>query len=156
MPGGATFGVDDGGCVSSAQVVPLAGTVRSTRYLTTASVAQALRPHGITPTQYNVLRILRGAGEDGLCRHEVGERLVRRVPDVTRLLDRMEDSSLIARRRGEDDRRYVATYITAKGLGLLATIDKEICHIHEQQIGHVDARRLRVLIDVLAEVRARG
>jgi DNA-binding MarR family transcriptional regulator len=120
------------------------------------AVAQALRPHGITPTQYNVLRILRGAGQDGLCRQEVGERLVRRVPDVTRLLDRMEESGLIARRRGEDDRRFVATYITAKGLGLLATIDKEICHIHQQQIGHVDARRLKVLIDVLARVRARG
>jgi len=120
------------------------------------AVAQALRPHGITPTQYNALRILRGAGQDGLCRQEVGERLVRRVPDVTRLLDRMEESGLIARRRGEDDRRFVATYITAKGLGLLATIDKRICHIHQQQIGHVDGRRLKVLIDVLARVRARG
>ena len=120
------------------------------------AVAQALRPHGITPTQYNVLRILRGAGQDGLCRHEVGERLVRRVPDVTRLLDRMEDGALIARRRGEDDRRYVATYITAKGLSLLATIDNEICAIHQQQIGHVDGRSLKVLIDVLAKVRARG
>src|SRR5215207_4812921 len=119
-------------------------------------VAQALRPHEITPTQYNVLRILRGAGQDGLCRHEVGERLVRRVPDVTRLLDRMEDGALIARRRGEDDRRYVATYITAKGLSLLATIDNEICAIHQQQIGHVDGRSLKVLIDVLAKVRARG
>jgi DNA-binding MarR family transcriptional regulator len=78
------------------------------------------------------------------------------VPDVTRLLDRMEDSGLIARRRGEDDRRYVATYITAKGLSLLATIDKEICDIHQQQIGHVDGRSLKMLIDVLAKVRARG
>jgi DNA-binding MarR family transcriptional regulator len=120
------------------------------------AVAQALRPHGITPTQYNVLRILRGAGQGGLCRQEVGERLVRRVPDVTRLLDRMEDGALIARRRGEDDRRYVATYITAKGLSLLATIDNEICAIHQQQIGHVDGRSLKVLIDVLAKVRARG
>ena len=120
------------------------------------AVAQALRPHGITPTQYNVLRILRGAGRDGLCRQEVGERLVRRVPDVTRLLDRMEDGALIARRRGEDDRRYVATYITPKGLTLLETIDSEICTIHQEQIGHVDGRSLKVLIDVLAKVRARG
>ena len=120
------------------------------------AVAQALRPHEITPTQYNVLRILRGAGSDGLCRLEVGERLVRRVPDVTRLLDRMEDSGLIARRRGKDDRRYVATYITPKGLDLLAAIDKEICQIHNEQLGHVDARRLRLLVDVLAKVRARG
>ena len=108
------------------------------------------------PTQYNVLRILRGAGSEGLCRQEVGERLVRRVPDVTRLLDRMEDGGLIARRRGKEDRRYVATYITPKGLDLLAAIDREICEIHNRQIGHVDARSLRLLIDVLAKVRARG
>ena len=120
------------------------------------AVAQALRPHGITFTQYNVLRILRGAGQDGLCRQEVGERLVRRVPDVTRLLDRMEESGLIARRRGKDDRRYVATYITAKGLGLLADIDGAICDIHQRQVGHVDVRSLKLLIDVLAKVRARG
>jgi len=119
-------------------------------------VAQALRPHEITPTQYNVLRILRGAGAEGLCRQEVGERLVRRVPDVTRLLDRMEDGGLIARRRGKEDRRYVATYITPKGLDLLAAIDREICEIHNRQIGHVDARSLRLLIEVLTKVRARG
>jgi DNA-binding MarR family transcriptional regulator len=120
------------------------------------AVAQALRPYEITPTQYNVLRILRGAGADGLCRQEVGERLVRRVPDVTRLLDRMEESGLIARHRGKDDRRYVATSITPKGLELLAAIDREICDIHNRQIGHVDERSLRLLIDVLARVRARG
>jgi DNA-binding MarR family transcriptional regulator len=119
-------------------------------------VAQALRPHEITFTQYNVLRILRGAGAQGLCRLEVGERLVRRVPDVTRLLDRMEDNGLIARRRGKDDRRYVATHITPKGLDLVAAIDREICEIHNRQIGHVDARSLRLLIEVLTKVRARG
>ena len=116
----------------------------------------ALKPSGVTATQYNVLRILRGAGQPGLCRHEVGDRMVRRVPDVTRLLDRMEDGGLIARRRGKDDRRYVATYITPKGLDLLAVIDREICEIHNQQIGHVDGRSLRLLIAVLAKVRARG
>src|SRR4051794_8759267 len=63
------------------------------------ALAQALKPYDITPTQYNVLRILRGAGRDGLCRNEVGERLVTRVPDVTRLLDRMEEQGLLARER---------------------------------------------------------
>jgi DNA-binding MarR family transcriptional regulator len=118
--------------------------------------AQALRPHEVTPTQYNVLRILRGAGKDGLCRHEVGERLVRRVPDVTRLLDRMEEGGLIARQRGENDRRYVATYITTRGLDLLAEIDEEIEKIHHEAIGHVDLKSLRLLIEILAKVRARG
>ena len=67
------------------------------------ALAQALKPFDITPTQYNVLRILRGAGADGLCRNEVGERLVRRVPDVTRLLDRMEEMGLVGRVRGGED-----------------------------------------------------
>src|SRR3954447_23115731 len=75
------------------------------------SLVQALKPFDITPTQYTVLRILRGAGHDGLCRNEVGERLVRRVPDVTRLLDRMEDTGLLARTRDGDDRRYVTARI---------------------------------------------
>jgi len=74
----------------------------------------ALKPSGVTATQYNVLRILRGAGPQGLCRHEVGDRMVRRVPDVTRLLDRLEDMGLITRTRGGEDRRFVSTTITPK------------------------------------------
>ena len=119
------------------------------------STSQALRPHGVTPTQYNVLRILRGAGAAGLCRQAVGERLVRQVPDVTRLLDRLEDGGLIERTRGGADRRYVATCITHRGLELLAAIDKEISAIHHAQLGHVDRKSLRLLIDVLAKVRTR-
>ena len=61
---------------------------------------QMLKPYGITATQYNVLRILRGAGAKGLCRNEIRDRLVTRMPDVTRLLDRMEASGLIRRTRG--------------------------------------------------------
>src|SRR5947208_2507840 len=72
-------------------------------------IDDALKPYGITPTQYNVLRILRGAGKLGLCRNEVRDRLVAQVPDVTRLLDRLEESSLIERERGTSDRRLVAT-----------------------------------------------
>ena len=77
--------------------------------------AEAFKPFNLTITQYNVLRILRGAGTDGLCRNEVGERLVTKVPDVTRLLDRMEAAGLIVRTRGGQDRRYVATRITEAG-----------------------------------------
>ena len=115
----------------------------------------ALKPSGITATQYNVLRILRGAGESGLCRTEVGERMVRRVPDVTRLLDRLEDVGLIARARGGDDRRYVTTRITARGLDVLATLDSTIVSFLEGHLGHVPPDQLQVLTDLLSLLRQR-
>lgn len=117
--------------------------------------AQALRPYGITPTQYNVLRILRGAGNDGLCRNEIGQRLIRQVPDVTRLLDRMEELDLIARQRGGKDRRYVTTTITRKGLDLLKKLDAKVDEIHLGQLGHVDQARLQQLIRLLDTARHR-
>jgi DNA-binding MarR family transcriptional regulator len=114
---------------------------------------QALKPYGITPTQYNVLRILRGAGPDGLCRHEVGARLIRPVPDVTRLLDRMTEQGLIGRYRGSADRREVRTQITQKGLDLLARLDEPIVRIHRERLAHVKPQTLRALADALTEVR---
>ena len=119
------------------------------------SVAQALKPHGVTTTQYNVLRILRGAGAAGLCRNEVGERLVTAVPDVTRLLDRMEEMGLIARKRGTEDRRFVTTTLTKKGSDLVNRLDARVGRIHAEQLGHVDKRRLKTLVDLLGEVRDR-
>jgi DNA-binding MarR family transcriptional regulator len=118
--------------------------------------AEALKPFDLTITQYNVLRILRGAGDTGMCRNAVGERLVTKVPDVTRLLDRMEASGLISRQRGGDDRRFVTTYITDKGLKLLDKIDRELPAIHAQQLGHVSQKHLRELIALLEEVRNPG
>jgi DNA-binding MarR family transcriptional regulator len=115
--------------------------------------ADALKPFNLTITQYNVLRSLRGAGGEGLCRNEVGERLVTRVPDVTRLLDRMEAAGLIVRQRGGADRRFVSTRITEKGLRLLEKIDRELPAIHARQLGHVGQKRLRELIGLLEEVR---
>ena len=115
--------------------------------------AEALKPFDLTITQYNVLRILRGAAGEGLCRNEVGERLVTKVPDVTRLLDRMESAGLIVRQRGGEDRRFVSTRITDKGLKLLEKIDRELPAIHGRQLGHVSQKRLRELISILEEVR---
>ena len=116
--------------------------------------AEAFKPFNLTLTQYNVLRILRGAGRDGLCRNDVGARLVTKVPDVTRLLDRMEKADLIVRERGGEDRRYVATRITEKGLKLLEKIDRELPAMHARQLGHVSQKRLRDLISILEEVRS--
>jgi DNA-binding MarR family transcriptional regulator len=117
------------------------------------SGAEALKPFNLTITQYNVLRILRGAGHEGLCRNEVGERLVTKVPDVTRLLDRMEAAGLIVRERGAQDRRFVATRITDKALKLLEKIDRELPAMHARQLGHVSQKRLRELISILEDVR---
>ena len=116
-------------------------------------LAEALRRYDITPTQYNVLRILRGAGEKGLCRNEVRDRLVSQVPDVTRLLDRMEEMQLVERERAEEDRRMVFTRITRKGTQLLARLDEPVNQLHHEQLGHLGANRLRTLIDLLAAAR---
>ncbi|MFL5560158.1 MAG: MarR family winged helix-turn-helix transcriptional regulator [Gemmatimonadaceae bacterium] len=128
-------------------------SIERTAAILSHGVADALRRYEITPTQYNVLRILRGAGERGLCRNEVRDRLVSQVPDVTRLLDRMEQMQLIERERDTDDRRMVLTRLTRKGSQLLARIDEPVARLHERQLGHLSAARLRTLIDLLAEVR---
>ena len=115
--------------------------------------AESLKPFGLTPTQYNVLRILRGS-PDGLCRNEVGERLVTKVPDVTRLLDRMERCGLIQRQRKGNDRRYVTTRITDKGMKLVDRLDREMSGIHARQLGHLGEKKTRDLIKLLSEARA--
>ncbi len=115
--------------------------------------AEMLKPHGITPTQYNALRILRGAGASGLCRNEIRDRLVARVPDATRLLDRLEAMDLVVREREGADRRFVRTRITPAGRAVLARIDRPIAALHELQLGHLGPGRLRTLIDLLALAR---
>jgi len=118
-------------------------------------VSQALKAHGLTSSQYNVLRILRGAGPEGLCRNEVGTRLVTQVPDVTRLLDRMEDTGLISRQRGAEDRRFVTTRITRKGLELVDKLDEPVRELLGSLLGHMSRSGLRALIDGLAEARVK-
>ena len=117
------------------------------------AVTEALKPHGITPTQYNVLRILRGAGEKGLCRNDVMERMISRVPDATRLLDRMEAAGLIVRERSSEDRRFVHARITEDGRELLTELDDPIQELHQRQLAALDDEDLRRLIDLLGRVR---
>ncbi len=116
--------------------------------------AERFKPHGITPTQYNVLRILRGAGDAGLCRNDVRDRLVTLVPDVTRLIDRLEETGLVARERTSADRRIVITRITTDGLALLAQLDQPVSDAHHAQLGHMTAEQLQSLIDLLAIARS--
>lgn len=116
-------------------------------------LAEGLKPHGLTPTQYNVLRILRGAGRDGLCRNEVQERMVTQVPDVTRLLDRLEKAGYVTRARDSDDRRYVIARISSEGLDLLEALDDRVEGLHDAQLGHLSEAELQRLIALLEKVR---
>jgi DNA-binding MarR family transcriptional regulator len=116
---------------------------------------QMLKPYGITATQYNVLRILRGSEPEGLCRNELRDRMLTRMPDVTRLLDRMEEAGLVERARGGEDRRMVGTRITKEALRLLATLDKVVTDDQKHRFQGVSAKQLQSLIGVLGKVRQR-
>ncbi len=115
---------------------------------------QFFKPYELTATQYNVLRILRGAHPAALACSEVGERMVTAVPDVTRLLDRLEGKGLIARIRDRTDRRVVKVSITPSGLALLAEIDLPLDAWIQATLDHVADEQLSALIGLLE--RARG
>lgn len=117
------------------------------------SIIEALKPFDVTATQYNVLRILRGAGQKGLCREDIKERLIAQVPDVTRLLDRLEEAGLVGRERDSVDRRLVTTRITDAGLELLRNLDKPVAEAHRKQLGHMTKSELRTLISLLEKAR---
>ena len=106
----------------------------------------------LSSTQYNVLRILRGAGGELPC-GEIASRMVTRDPDITRLLDRLEKRSLIARRREAKDRRTVLTRITPAGLDLLARLDKPVHEAHARHLGHLSRKHLRQLSELLRAAR---
>ena len=114
---------------------------------------EVLRPYGITELQYNVLRILRGAGPDGLCGREISARLVSMVPDVSRLLDRMESMKLLRRERDGADRRNVTARITPSGLRVLEEATPKLEAFERERFAHLDAERLQHIIDGLADVR---
>ena len=115
-----------------------------------------LKPHGLTSTQYNVLRILRGAGEPGLCGREVGERLISSVPDVSRLLERMEDQGIVRRERDDEDRRHVTARITEAGRRLLETVTPELEVLERARFGRLSDSTLQAMITALAHVRETG
>jgi DNA-binding MarR family transcriptional regulator len=116
-------------------------------------VEELLKPYGISSTQYNVLRILRGAEPVGLCRNELRDRMLTRMPDMTRLLDRMEEAGLVARTRDDDDRRLVLTRITKAGRRLVDELDGPINDLHKDRLGHLTTPQLRTLVDLLKLVR---
>jgi DNA-binding MarR family transcriptional regulator len=118
-------------------------------------VAETLKPAGLTPTQYNILRILRGAGEQGLSCKEATERMVTKDSDVTRLLDRLEQQQLIKRERHDKDRRMVLAFITNKGLESLEKLDQPMQQLHKRQLAHLGKDRLNSLANLLELARAK-
>ncbi len=137
-----------------------------------------LKPHTLSAAQYNVLRILRGhcreggnmlgssnghssassgkaaTQDEGIPCKAIGEHMITRDPDITRLLDRLEARSLISRQRDTRDRRIVSTRITAEGLRVLKELDKPVLEFHQKQLAHVPEAKLSQMIDLLEFARA--
>lgn len=111
--------------------------------------AELLRDFDLSGPQFNVLRILRGAGEGGLTCSEISERLLVHDPDVTRLLDRLQKAGLVRRDRDRPDRRVVATRLTDQGRALLARIDQPVSALHARQFAHLNPAQLQQLLTLL-------
>lgn len=115
-----------------------------------------LKSVGLSPSQYDLLQILRGVGSDGSACRAVAERMLSRDPDITRLLDRLEARGLVTRAREGRDRRVITTRITPEGLRLIVELDAPMAQLHQQQLGHMGKQRLRALIRLLEMARSRA
>jgi DNA-binding MarR family transcriptional regulator len=124
--------------------------------LLSRSGAALLKEHGLTLTQYNVLRILRGAGTEGLPSGEVADRMITREPDITRLLDRMEDKGWVHRRRDPEDRRVMRVWITLAGRELTDRLDRPTAELQRHCLGHLGEAKLAELSDILGTIREGG
>ena len=137
------------GCAEEAAFLEL---LRTTDMLSRGLI-QVLKAEDVSATQYNVLRILRGAPE-GLPCGEIAGRMITRDPDITRLLDRLEKRGLISRCRETKDRRMVMARITPEGLKVLGRLDEPVQAGHRQQLGHLGRERLRALCELLRVARS--
>jgi DNA-binding MarR family transcriptional regulator len=131
-------------------------------YLSLLRTADALRSRiegklkefGLTGTQYNALRILRGAGPEGLPCSEIGERMITHDPDITRLLNRLQKHGLVERSRGKQDKRVVYGRISQAGLKLLREMDAPVQKFGTEILRHVNQQKLKQLIELLEQVRS--
>jgi DNA-binding MarR family transcriptional regulator len=115
--------------------------------------SQFFKPFGITAAQYNVLRILKGSESQGLCRNEVRDRMLTRMPDMTRMLDRMEEAGLVERVRDAADRRHVTTHITVAGKKLLKDLEGLVAAEQKRLLGHMTEKDLKTLTELLTKAR---
>ncbi len=136
-------------CPEEAAFLELARTTD----LLSRGLVRILKTEDVSPTQYNVLRILRGTPE-GLPCGEIAARMITRDPDVTRLLDRLEKRGLISRCRETEDRRMVMARITPDGLKVLARLDEPVVEAHRRQLGHLGVEQLQALCELLKSARA--
>ena len=118
------------------------------------SVGEIVEPYGITPQQYNVLRILRGAGADGLPTLEIAERMIEEAPGITRLIDRLETKRLVVRVRCDKDRRRIFCRITREGLALLKKLDSPIRDADSLALGSMTSKELTQLVSLLDRARS--
>lgn len=109
--------------------------------------------YGVSAVQYNVLRILQGAGEAGLGRNQIRERMISKMPDVSRLLERMEDADLVRRKRSSTDRRCVPTTLTDKGRQILEVLAEPLSDLQHQQFSQLSLGQLHVLVETLTQIR---
>ena len=118
-------------------------------------LTELLKPYGISPTQYNALRILRGAGESGHACSDIAERMLNRDPDITRLLDRMVKRGLVRRGRDKNDRRVITAKITNAGLALLKELDRPLEDFNHRLTGRLGPRKLKEFLRTLDLIRER-
>ena len=130
-----------------------------THAVLTGPLSKLFKAHGLSEATYNILRVLRGVrrqperGRDALPSGEVGDRLVARVPDVTRLIDRLVSAGLVERIRGDEDRRVVLLRITTEGLAVLRKLDKPVLDLHADTLGHLSRAELKQLSGLLEKAR---
>lgn len=137
---------------ASAGQEALLGLVRTADHVA-HEFAQVIEPAGVTLQQYNVLRILRGAGDAGLPTLEIAERMVERTPGITRLLDRLEAKRLVRRARCPEDRRQMLCWITPDGAALLATLDAPVLQANAALVAGLSPKAQEQLIALLEQVR---
>jgi MarR family transcriptional regulator, organic hydroperoxide resistance regulator len=136
---------------SLAEAVYLSVLVTAERLKTNAS--HIFREKDLTAAQYNVLRILRGAGEGGISCTEISGRMITRDSDITRMLDRLEARGVITRRRQANDRRVVKAFITEAGLEVLKDLDGPVSTFNQNQMSELSEKELKTLIKLLDKVR---
>ncbi len=124
-------------------------TIQRTADAFERKISELFKPYALSSTQYNVLRILRGAGKDGLPCGAIAERMVTRDPDITRLLDRLDKAGYIKRERGLKDRRVVCTTITDAGLKLLKQLDKPVQELGIGLVKHLSKGQMQELVELL-------
>jgi DNA-binding MarR family transcriptional regulator len=127
--------------------------IMRTSELIQLALARLFRPRGLSLAQYNILRILRGAGAGGLSGCVIRERLLACVPDLTRLIDRLEQAGWVRRRRSEEDRRMVFIAITPSGLDLLTALDPLVEELHRSQMAHLSDAELREIVALMTRAR---